>query len=536
MKQKAKMFRSLPLLALALISMTILGVTVPLPLLAVEAGGVTVALHENRVDACTSCGCRSTGIVNSGESGTWWGSFGLVEPAEDGGWKRRGPAALSYCGRGRFDEVRNAFYETEGIPYAIVEIQVRLISDESDKPSLEVEWSVETLESLNRRGKPRYQPRAIQSPALPVPGSESAVTVFTAGDREMAEFGIYEVMASVSAQALAGDSSAYGTIALEGDYPGAEIMLAGGLLGRIAEDETVLLEGIPAGQWNLEVRDYSGKTSSQHVEVVAGGTTAVSFDVIDEEAEGATDAFIPLGTNPQGFEERWRKQDSAVSVLIPAGIFLMGSDEPSSPEDERPAHEVYVDQFWMDKTEVTWRQFQKFAKAEGRTLPPEPQWGRPDYYALSATTWEEGADYCEWVGGRLPTEAEWEKAARGTDGRKYPWGNQWDPNKCNSISGGLHQPEPVGSFHGCISPYGVLDVLGSHWQWLSDYYAEDYYSQSPAENPRGPESGTARTRRGGYWMNHPPQLEISRRSKAAPDWRYLAHGFRCAQDAVEEGQ
>lgn len=220
-------------------------------------------------------------------------------------------------------------------------------------------------------------------------------------------------------------------------------------------------------------------------------------------------------------------------VRVPAGEFLMGSPPGEGEPAERPQRRVHVSEFLIDKTEVTWRQFRKFVAAKGSELPRIPIWGTPDDYPASFILWEEAQEYCQWAGGRLPTEAEWEKAARGTDGRRYPWGNEWDPQHCNSISGGPHRPERVSSFPECVSPYGVLDMAGSMWEWCADRYGENYYAEGAARDPEGPTSGRLRVMRGGAWMSQPMWLRAAYRFKAAPTSRNADHGFRCAQDIPE---
>jgi formylglycine-generating enzyme required for sulfatase activity len=220
-------------------------------------------------------------------------------------------------------------------------------------------------------------------------------------------------------------------------------------------------------------------------------------------------------------------------VRIPAGEFLMGSGESQGEPDERPQHQVDVSEFLIDKTEVTWRQFRKFAEANGSPLPPTPVGGAPGDQPAVFVLWEEAQAYCEWAGGRLPSEAEWEKAARGTEGWIYAWGDEWDPTRCNSISGGLHRPESVGSYPGCVSPYGVLDMPGSMWEWCADWYGESYYRESPTRDPKGPTSGPLRVMRGGAWMSQPMWLRVAHRVPRSPSSRNLDHGFRCAQDAPE---
>ena len=211
----------------------------------------------------------------------------------------------------------------------------------------------------------------------------------------------------------------------------------------------------------------------------------------------------------------------------------MGSPEGEGEADERPQHRVYVSEFLIDKTEVTWRQFRKFANAKGTSISRTPVWGTSDDYPAAFILWEEAKGYCEWAGGRLPTEAEWEKAARGTDGRKYPWGDEWDAKRCNAISGGLHQPESVGSYPNCLSPYGVLDMAGSMKEWCADRYGETYYAESSSRDPEGPTSGRLRVMRGGGWMSQPMWLRAAYRFKRSPSSRNHDHGFRCAQDPPE---
>ncbi len=223
--------------------------------------------------------------------------------------------------------------------------------------------------------------------------------------------------------------------------------------------------------------------------------------------------------------------DGAPMTWVPAGEFIMGCNEY---DDERPAHPVYLDGFWMYKTNVTVAAYRKFCTAMGREMPRAPAWGWQDDFPMVDVSWDDAKAYADWAGVALPTEAEWEKAARGTDGRQYPWGNEWDAAKCGSGAKNARakQPAAVGSFPSGAGPYGCLDLLGSVAQWCADWYDENYYDNSPSRNPPGAETGTARVMRGGCFYDigvtgDAALLRASKRSSNDPAACGNAIGFRC---------
>ncbi len=239
-------------------------------------------------------------------------------------------------------------------------------------------------------------------------------------------------------------------------------------------------------------------------------------------------------------------KDNAEMVLIPAGKFQMGTSikqlatllksNPSSKREwyisELTDKKVDIDAFYMYKNEVTVAQYRKFCDDTHRSMPTEPPWKWQDNHPIVNVNWNDAKAYADWAGATLPTEAQWEKAARGTDGRAFPWGSKWDTTKCcNPI--GKENPEKstsqVGSYPAGASPYGVMDMAGNVWEWCADWYDEGYYKISPLKNPTGPVSGSFRVLRGGSWRSDNPRyLRAIDRGYCGPVLKISYIGFRCA--------
>ena len=228
-------------------------------------------------------------------------------------------------------------------------------------------------------------------------------------------------------------------------------------------------------------------------------------------------------------------KDGAPMVLVPAGEFTMGSEQ--GDDDEQPVHRVFLDSFYLDTFEVTNGQFAKFVAA----IQSEPPWGFADQETpvvradqpVRWVNWLEATGYCLWAGKRLPTEAEWEKAARGTDGRVYPWGNE-PPTPIHAVFGlkeGAETVSPIGNRDKGMSPYGVHDLAGNLYEWVADWYDEAVYTPLPTSNPRGPAAGATKVQRGGSYINSPYRLRSSFRTKGDPTEHDPNVGFRCAHDA-----
>jgi formylglycine-generating enzyme required for sulfatase activity len=239
------------------------------------------------------------------------------------------------------------------------------------------------------------------------------------------------------------------------------------------------------------------------------------------------------------------QKDGMTMVYVPAGEFLMGSDKAKDSQasrEELPQHTVYLDAFWIDQTEVTNAMYAQCVAAAACTKPQGTggagSYTRSSYYGnasfdsfpVISVDWNQGGDYCAWAGGRLLSEAEWEKAARGTDGRTYPWGESIDYQHANycEATGCMGDTSKVGSYPSGTSPYGALDMAGNVWEWVNDWYSSTYYQQSPSRNPTGPTSGDGRVLRGGSFFNYGMYVRSAYRGWDPPDGGDFVIGFRCA--------
>lgn len=289
-----------------------------------------------------------------------------------------------------------------------------------------------------------------------------------------------------------------------------------------------------------------------------------------------------------------RPLDGMEMVRVPSGSFTMGTGglgwlrftgslgwgnlRLHPLKNETPAHTVALDAYWIDETEVTVDRFRVFVEETGYVtsaergnggrpwtegpkkeewpLRPEIDWLHPvdgsmegeGSHPVVQVSWRDADAYCAWAGARLPTEAEWERAARGIDGRRFPWGNEMEAGRMNACTrecpvvrwrdarfeDGFPRTSPVGSFPAGASPYGALDMSGNAWEWVADWYDKEYYAGSPRENPTGPASGTLRAMRGGSWYDGDVEAWVTTtiRHQNPPVDRYEDVGFRCASSAV----
>lgn len=285
--------------------------------------------------------------------------------------------------------------------------------------------------------------------------------------------------------------------------------------------------------------------------ILIGGLTMAAEEPQDKQDMKDTVPFPPAV--PMG-------KDGAPMILIPDGCFTMGTNNIGQEQsqgfpNEGPEHMVCLKAYHMDQFEVTIERYGKFMEATKHS--PPPLWDEEAVTSAGdrpvvGVTWQDADSYCKWAGKRLPTEAEWEKAARGTDARRFPWGYMTPYPDLANYNRGAWVSYPVtlapvtygivgmsirhGTTQGGRSPYGLYNTAGNASEWVADWYGRDYYSKSSKDNPTGPPGGERKVFRGGSWNDPPRNLRVTGRSSADPTFQDQSVGFRCAMDAPKEAQ
>ncbi|MFC1716015.1 formylglycine-generating enzyme family protein [Candidatus Poribacteria bacterium] len=308
----------------------------------------------------------------------------------------------------------------------------------------------------------------------------------------------------------------------------------------------------PQDQMDVGKEETEQKVSSSRSKQVMWKNVKVSKPISSMATEKASQQIVPAqagNASPPGM------------ALIPADEFLMGSKMGEGNSDEDPQHKVHLDAYYIDIHEVTNAQYYQFWSADGgeksKHTPasyggaykigdwPEVAKTKPNYPVVGIT-WYDASAYAEWVGKRLPTEAEWEKAAREATVRTWPWGDDFNleipvtegesqrthSNRRDGDDGYDNTTAPVASYPTGASPYGVHDMAGNVWEWVVDWYDEDYYGSSPTENPKGPDAGKLKVARGGSWNNREHDQRCANRYYSYPDSWGNTLGFRCAKSVT----
>ena len=350
----------------------------------------------------------------------------------------------------------------------------------------------------------------------------------------------------------------FGSVAVSAGIDGVELFLGDRRIGETKPKQPLVVANLPVGVYRLKAQKPGYKVWEAEVRVTPNQRTDLLIDL-----------------EPLAPAKVIKSEDGVDMVLVPAGEFSMGTTANEAADlveackrqgreaaacaavfaREQPRRQVILDGFYIDRFEVTNSQFERFvaatryrttAEREGTgwihrdgpgwvevkgaswRTPDGPGTDRAPNAPVTQVSWLDANAYCRWAGKRLPTEAEWEKTARGTDGRRYPWADQWDASRVKGLV--TKGPAPVGSYPGGVSPYGVHDMAGNVWEWVADWYDKDYYSRSSARNPRGPSSGQFKVLRGGSWADTLMSLRTAYREVAPQETRNAYLGFRCAKD------
>ena len=260
--------------------------------------------------------------------------------------------------------------------------------------------------------------------------------------------------------------------------------------------------------------------------IETGSNYSIKISCFDEPSVSITSEKFKIGDLIDSFD----------LVKIPAGWFKMGDNFNEGSISERPVHDVYLDTFYISKYEITFDQYDFFCEDTGRSKPLDNDgWGRGERPVINVS-WNDAKAFCDWLSDKtgknihLPTEAQWEKAARGTDQRRYPWGNSAPNSNLANYYSNVGKTVPVGSYPAGASPYGLHDMAGNVWELCQDWYDSSYYSTSPSRNPKGPSSGSIRVRRGGNWIFDARYLRSACRLGIYPHIKKNDIGFRICQE------
>jgi formylglycine-generating enzyme required for sulfatase activity len=318
--------------------------------------------------------------------------------------------------------------------------------------------------------------------------------------------------------------------------PGAEVYVDDEFAGRASPQGRLVVSNPRPGDHTLRVSLAGKRDYEQQDKVTVGETSNVQAALPDIEKPKLQSPVEPpqrTFSAPAIGTVRENPKDGLKYVWIPAGTFMMGCSpgDTECSDSEKPSHQVTITRgFWIGQTPVTVGAYKRFARTMGRQMPVAPNfntgWANENM-PIANVSWDDAQTYCGWIGGRLPTEAEWEYGARGgsTEARygnldEIAWYNQDSGKQAHDIA----QKRPNG--------FGLYDMLGNVWEWVSDWYDEYFYQSSPSQDPSGPASGQDRVLRGGSWNYRSRDVRVSSRSRPGPGGRNVNHGFRCGEEVA----
>jgi formylglycine-generating enzyme required for sulfatase activity len=445
--------------------------------------------------------------------------------------------------RNQIIELLKAKMESADLAKAIQERGIDFEPTADDIVTLREAGAQDALLKVVRAAKPRplTRDRVLQLVVAGVPSPRAVMYIqqrgmdFVPDDEFISTLRVAGADDALIAAVRAAGDAARVNVPIETFCPNAEVYLDGVLQGHTDAQGKFVITAKP-GLHAVRV-SFPGKKDSEGKVDFHAGSYPMTLPVVDLGPTPGAETTRPIEGMPASGTSagvaKLNPKDGLKYAWIPPGTFMMGCSPGDSgcDADERPAHQVTISKgFWMGETEVTVGAYQRFATATGAAMPSAPDvnsgWG-DEQMPIVNVSWEDAKECCGWAGGRLPTEAEWEYAARAgsTEARHGPIdGIAWYSRNSGGEAHAVAQKRP--------NAFNCFDMLGNVWEWVTDWYGQNYYVDAPQRDPKGARSGNMRVLRGGSWLVAHAQVRVSNRNGAGPDAQFDYIGFRCVRDVV----